>query len=77
MVLVAVGPVQLALRIEPHTKSGLVQCRGLHPASLRHRLVQKQRVEHRHNLIGLGRHHQEFREWAVVAGDDEVVTVDR
>ena len=68
------GRLEREVGFRPHAEAGPVG--HLHPAVHRHRLVEQQRVEHRHHHVGAGRHHQELGERAVMPGDHEMVAVD-
>src|SRR3569833_2176688 len=72
-----IRPMQLDLAVQLYPEAGLVQSRRLDAAILRDRFAQQLGMEHRHHLVGLGRHYQVLRERAVMAGDDEVIAVDR
>src|SRR5215831_12337788 len=70
-----VGAVKLAFRIQSHAEPGRVA--ELETSVNGYRLVEQERVEHGHDSIGLGRHHEKLGVWAVVACDDEVIAVYR
>ena len=62
--------------VELDAEPGPVERRRADAAALGHRLADEERREHRHDRGRVRRHHQELRERALVAGDDEVVAVD-
>src|SRR5215472_7341371 len=71
--LVFIWAVELASGIEAHAEPRSIGY--LHFAIDGHGLIEKERCEHRYDLISLRSHHQELGERTIVARDHEMIAV--